>query len=469
MSTEFSLPEMTPAHRDRLQRLFENGNKQMNVGGYDYATEMFIECVKGDPSNILYLQSFVQNLRQKFGDKKKKSMFAVFSSGGIKTAEIKKNWMKVLESGLELLKSNPWNSDAFAAMGKACLEMDLQEVGLAYLKLSIESNPRDVEVNRLAAHILRDMKKFDDAIACWTRVKKLKPDDREADRALGDLMVEKTIYRGGYDSATSAREVQLSGIATVAIGRSMVPEDEDVLGRPLTFEEQIQRRIKKDPTDVSAYIDLAEYHFQADRFAEAEDAYQKALQMDQDNTDLTIQILETQKRKIYAELLHLKAEYAKKKSPEIKEKFNKKKIEYDQKVLQTAQERVKIAPGNAGNHFELGTILYQKGLYKEAISEYQQAKADQTRKGEALLALAQCFQQIKQYKLASTHYKEAIDNIPDQGESKKKALYLATKLALGLKEIEKADQYANDLAAIDFSYKDVGDLLDKIQKARDNE
>lgn len=466
--SETSSQELSPAVRDRLQRLFENGNKQMNAGGHDYATEMFIECVKGDPSNILYLQSFVQNLRQKFGDKKKKSMFAVFSSGGIKAAEVKKNWKKVLESGLEMLRSNPWNSGAYASMGKACLEMDLQDAGLAYLKLSIDSNPNDVEVNRLAAQILRDMKKFDDAIACWARVKKLKPDDQEADRALGDIMVEKTIHRGGYDTATSTRDVQMSGIATVAMNRSEIPDDEDVMGRQLSFEEQIQKRLKKDPNDATAYIDLAEYHFQADRFAEAEQAYNNALKMSPDNTDLTIQILETQKRRIYAELLRLKAEYGKTKSQDIREKFDKKKVEYDQKVLQTAQERVKIAPANAGNHFELGAIFYQRGLYKEAIAEYQFAKTDATRKGESLLALAQCFQQIKQYKLASTHYKEAIENIPDQGDSKKKALYLATKLAIGLKEYGKADQYANDLAAIDFSYKDIGDLLDKIQKAGDN-
>ncbi len=248
----------------------------------------------------------------------------------------------------------------------------------------------------------------------------------------------------------------------------MVAEDEDVLGRPVTFVEQIQKRLKKDPNDISAYIDLGDHHFQAERYKEAEEAYQKAMQMDLDNVDLSLQLMDTVKRRLHAELIKLKTEYEKTKKPELKEQFNTKKAEYDQKTLEVARQRVKIAPGNAGNHFELGAILYQLGQYKEAIAEYQQAKVDTTRKGEALLALGQCFQQIKQYKLAQSHYHEAIESIADQGENKKKALYLATKLAIGLKDFASADAYAHQLAAIDFSYKDIGELLDKIANHGDN-
>ena len=433
----------------------------MSLGGHDYACDMFFECVIGDLGNIIYLQSYVANLRKKFGEKKKKSMFAVFSTGGLKTAEVKKNWIGVIKSGLELLKSNPWDSTAFAAMGKACLELGLEESGLAYLKHSIDCNPNDVEVNRVAGRILREMKKFDDSVACWTRVKKLKPDDYEADKVIGEILVEKTIHRGGYEGAGSSREVRVAG-AAAGKGGSLVPADEDVLGRTLTFEEQIQKRLKKDPNDISAYVDLADYHFQADQFKEAEEAYKQALQMDLDNVDLSLQLMDTTKRRLHAELVQLKTEYEKTKKTELKEQFNTKKVEYEKKVLEVAQKRVKNAPGNAGNHFELGGIFYQQGRFKEAIGEYQQAKVDITRKGDALLALGQCFQQIKQYKLAQSHYQEAIGSISDQGESKKKALYLATKLAFGLKDFVNADNFAHQLAAIDFSYKDIGDLLDKI-------
>ncbi|MBQ4203178.1 MAG: hypothetical protein II655_05715, partial [Thermoguttaceae bacterium] len=99
---------------------------------------------------------------------------------------------------------------------------------------------------------------------------------------------------------------------------------------------------------------------------------------------------------------------------------------------------------------------------------FQTAKPDQSIAGKCLLALAQCFQQIKQYRLALKHYDQAVEVLDQQGEEIKKALYYGARLALGLEDYEKADNYANQLAEIDFSYKDVGGLLDKIAEKRNN-
>ena len=88
--------------------------------------------------------------------------------------------------------------------------------------------------------------------------------------------------------------------------------------------------------------------------------------------------------------------------------------------------------------------------------------------GQCLLALGQCFQQIKQYPLASLHYDQALGKLNEQSEDMKKALYLGARLAFGLNDLAKASKLANQLAAIDFSYKDVGDLLDKIAQKSNN-
>ena len=69
------IPEISPAVRARLQKCFEYGNQKMQIGDHDYATEMFAQCVVGDPSNLLYMNSFIANLRVKFGNVKKKSSF----------------------------------------------------------------------------------------------------------------------------------------------------------------------------------------------------------------------------------------------------------------------------------------------------------------------------------------------------------------------------------------------------------
>ena len=107
--------------------------------------------------------------------------------------------------------------------------------------------------------------------------------------------------------------------------------------------------------------------------------------------------------------------------------------------------------------------------YEEAIQELQMAQSDSRRKGVCLLVLGECFQQIKQYRLAKSHYESAIQEIPDRDiEHKKKALYLAGRLAMYLKDVEMAEKHLTALAAMDFTYKDISRLLDKLAKLREN-
>ena len=80
-----------------------------------------------------------------------------------------------------------------------------------------------------------------------------------------------------------------------------------------------------------------------------------------------------------------------------------------------------------------------------------------------LFQLGECFRKIKQYRLAMEHYEAAIQEIPDrEADQKKKAYYRAGKLAFDLKDWSKAEQHLNVLASLDFSYRDVSELLSKL-------
>jgi polysaccharide pyruvyl transferase WcaK-like protein len=68
-----------------------------------------------------------------------------------------------------------------------------------------------------------------------------------------------------------------------------------------------------------------------------------------------------------------------------------------------------------------------------------------------------------------SHYEAAIQEIPDRdADNKKRALYYAGRLAAALKDLEKAGKHLTTLASLDFTYKDVSALLDKIAKLREN-
>ncbi|MEZ6072337.1 MAG: tetratricopeptide repeat protein [Pirellulales bacterium] len=130
--------------------------------------------------------------------------------------------------------------------------------------------------------------------------------------------------------------------------------------------------------------------------------------------------------------------------------------------------RVERYPTNVGLKYDLGLRLKRARNYKEAITMFQKASGDPQRRGMVLLELGQCFQQIKQYKLALDNYEKAVEAIPDKDEdSKKQALYLAGRLAEGLKDLAKAEKHYTALAGLDFGYRDVAERLDKIQSGGD--
>lgn len=448
---------LSPTVRARLQQCYNFGNQKMQAGEHDYANEMFSQCVLGNPGNLIYLQSFVANLRLKYGNNKKGAALGKFKGGtqktAIKVAESRSNWEAVLKAGVELLAINPWNASVFFSMGKAALALGYDETGLALLKHAVDSNPNDVEINRYAAQELGSKEKFEDAIACLQRIINVKPDDRDASRLMGDMMLQRTIKKIEVKKEEKDKEkAEISATPT------------------LNAEDVFEKRIRKTPEDRDLWIEYGEYFSQQGNYRKTEDTYRRAVKSLPNDPDLFLRLCEVQKIRAKAELLRFKEQYDKAPSDDLKEKFLQQRKVYDEKNIALIRQRLKMNPNGTLVRYDYGLYLMEHGQFKEAIVELQAAQQDESLKAGCYLAIAQCFQQIKQYKLALVHYEKAITVINQEtdAESFKKSLYLAARLAAGLGDYVKAEQFASRLAAIDFSYKDVGDLLDKIAKKLQN-
>ena len=84
------------------------------------------------------------------------------------------------------------------------------------------------------------------------------------------------------------------------------------------------------------------------------------------------------------------------------------------------------------------------------------------------MGLGECFQGIKS--VALTNYVTAVAETSDrEPEERELVLYRAGNLALYLKNLDAADKYLTELAGLDFGYKDVSALLDKLNKFREDD
>ncbi|NLS95847.1 MAG: tetratricopeptide repeat protein [Planctomycetaceae bacterium] len=443
----------------RLQQLFQRANTLLGQGNHDYAHELFSQCVIADPGNVVYTQTCLANLFQKHGDKKKGSMFAGFGSkGGVKAASLKKDWKGVIKSGLSALKANPRDTSTFLAMADACGHMDHSETQAVYLRFALKFNPDDLHINRVCGPVFRERKEFELAELCWRRVLKAKPDDEEAQRQIGQIAAEMTVVRGGYENAETSRDVKKAPSSTAGVQR-----DE------LSPEEQLKRQIAKNPRDKAAYDELANLYMRADNLEPAERILAKAREEFPDDLDILEKLEDIQMRHLRELVARAEREAQETGSDEANKAHKVARARLALKETEHYEHLVERYPSNNSYHLKLGQRYQQLGKWNEAIQQFQQARNDPKHHGLCQLELGKCFQQIKQYKLASDHYANAVREISDQDEKNKKdALYHATKLELGLKNYDAAEQYGTTLAAMDFGYKDVAALLDKIAQNRED-
>ncbi len=152
--------------RKRLQKLFEAASKQDSLEKYDYAADLYAQCVHGDPGNYEYLRSFMSLLHKKYVSAKKLGPMAGFKAraekAALKKAIAQCNWDEALQQGIDALAANPWDAPTLTQMATACGAI-FKEEGLAdkgnfgtygdcelyYLKCAHDTFPRgkpDIDV-----------------------------------------------------------------------------------------------------------------------------------------------------------------------------------------------------------------------------------------------------------------------------------------------------------------------------------
>jgi tetratricopeptide (TPR) repeat protein len=455
------LEPVSPAKRKRLQKCFEHGSMLSSKGECDYANQMFAQCVAGDPGNLIYTQNFLGNLIKKYKNNKKGGKLAGMrgagAKAGVKKAVMKKDWHGVVKAGIEYLAFNPWDAATLTDMAKACGELELDECQLAYLRLALDGSPKDMALNRLAADTFAQQAHFDEAIRCLERIAVANPKDNEIQREIGTMQVQKTIHKGGYEDAESSVDVSVEKKAReLRTGGAM----------ELTEEQQFRREIRRHPEEVTNYLNLSDYFFKLEDFASAEKVMKEAVEAT--GAPRASEALEDiQLHRARLELVRAQKRAADKKSEEAVSLFKRMKEELNKRELAIYAARCERYPGDFGLKYELGLRLKRAGKYREAVNEFQQARNEQRKTAAANLETGECFQQIKQYKLALKAYQEAVDTSGIWDEDVKKlALYRAGWLAKGLKDYDTAEKYLSELAGLDFAYKDVSDLLDDVAKKK---
>jgi len=465
---------LTAATRQRLQKVFEHARRCAEKQDYDYANKLFTQCLVEDPGNLVYLQNFLGNLQKKYGDNRKGSRLAglkIKSKRSTLTKAVGKGaWETAMTAACAALTLNPWDISTLLALAAAYAQLSSDECELYSLRCALHADAKDVKVNRQAGSALQRMGQFDQAIACWQRVQLVLPQDEPARQAIARLSVEQTIDKGGYDSALLSDSQDGLPMPTISIAQ-LATTAEPMDHRPP--EVRLQAALADDPTVADHYVQLADLFSREQRFDEAEQLLAQGLNAC-GNGDMQIRtrLEDVQLRRVTHQLALAERRCHQDSSEETRELAHRFKIQANQVELEIYAARTERDPSDLRLKYELGLRLKRAGKVKEAITVLQAARTDSKRTKTVLVELGECFQHIEQYKLALSHYEQAIEalgklNEPESGIYRK-ALYRAGVLATGMQEWDRAERHLTTLAALDFGYRDVADRLDKMAQLRNS-
>lgn len=473
-----AVPSPTPEQRRIAQDSFTRARDAINGRHLDYAIELLLTCCRLDPANFLYRQTLRKTQKDKFGNNLRGSRFAFLTTPRwktrVKSAKRGREYLKVLEYSEKVLCRNPWDMGTQLDMAEAFDALGLNDLAVFTLDQARQKYPRDATLNRALARLFEKRGDFQKAIVLWQLVKETHPTDVEAAHKAKDLAASETIHKGQYEAAASGTK------ESPVLGRieARATEKQDKLVREA---EPLLKRIEADPTEPSLYIQLAgvyRKHSQNDRaravlqqgLGPTGNAFQ--LQIELMDVDLApirknLEHTESRLRKLKDKARQTEEETAETDDEELSERdliqLRSKLIkEINTREIEIYRVKADRFPNEVNHNIELGTRLLKADLVDEAIAELQKARRDERFKWRAAMYLGVCFKKRNNWRLAQRNFEEALTAVPSTDESARKELLY--QLASGCAEngdLSRAIDLGHELANLDFSFKNIGKLLDE--------
>jgi tetratricopeptide (TPR) repeat protein len=328
---------------------------------------------------------------------------------------------------------------------------------------SVQGVTKDVDFFKFAAHIHEVNESWQKAINCWETVKKLSPNDQDANRQINALSAAGTIKRAGLEDSLDKRA------AAAAAGEPAEALDVKLARlkhEQLTPEQRLIKEVVANPSAVHAYVELADLYKKHGDLDKAEKVLAKGRKANPDDHGLASIYEDTQisrlkkARDSQQQRVHQYTE-----DTAAKAKLDQLNQMLDKYEAEAFRRRVQLHPEDSKLHFDLGVILARVGDHDGAIAEFQQARAstNPVQKVQALYHLGMSFETNNAPKLAERNYKEAIKLLePDDKETFLALHYRLGRVSETLSNTEAAEEHYNEVAAHDYSYLDVAARLKRL-------
>lgn len=448
------------AQQQKAKIFFETANDATMKGNVEYAIQMYQEACKLHPDNLTYRQMLrgVVRMKKFGGDPKKVGMMSGARNQTIRmkarSAKGKGNYADALVHCEQAFVNNPWDISTAreaAEVAEAAGWLPMAE----WFVESVLPMANDVDFFKFAAHIYELNEAWPKAINCWERVKKINPYDEDASRQINAMSAKATIKRSGLNEAIAKQPEGTSG------PEKHQPDLEELKQEKLPPEVRLKRELQEHPDRITSWLALADIFRSRSQLEEAQKLLAAGLKANPGDPNLTEVHAEIQMARLDRAIAQYKQQsHERPHDAAIKAKLAQlveKRNEYE---LAEAQRKAQLHPADFQIQFNLGMTLQKLGKNKEAIAAFQAASTSPTLRVKALYQTGLAFEADGLLKLAERKYQDALKALEEgDTENFKDIHYQLGRVNESLGNGSIAEEHYNEVAAVDFSYKDVAERL----------
>lgn len=445
--------------------LFERANQVVARRHYDFGIRLLLDCCKMDPANLLYRQALRRTEKAKYRNNLRGSRWAWLttwlSRRRLKAAREAGEHLRVLELGERILVRNPWDVGVQMTMASSADALGDLNLAIWILEQAHQKEGANPLLNRALARLYQKRGNFTQAIDLWELLRKADPADVEATGKIRDLSTQLPPSRVSRESDAP----RVDNKDNPSNGSTSVENSESVSeqGLLLTREAAVLRaRLNADTTNSQLYLELARLYRRAGDLERARQVLHEGLGATGQVFALSVELADLDTEPFRLDLVIADRQLAN--NPD---DLNLRRLraqlykEVNTRELDLYRQLTDRFPGTLQHRYELGIRLLRVGQLEEAISELQASRACGEYRWQSLLALGHCFKTRNNWRLAQRNFEEALEALPRDEETQRKAILF--ELACGLVEVGNlaaALDYAHDLANLDYTYRDIHQLLD---------
>lgn len=390
------------------------------------ARGLLLECVQGDPGNLIFVESFLSVLERV--PPRRGRWRGFWNRVGFERARLARQWELVARRGPILLVIRPQDGPVLCGLGQALQEMGHQDVALRYWFAAEKAHADNSDVQRQCARAFHRAGLFDQAARCWRRVARQEPDEQEAAEML--RLLDRALTTGNESppgTLADSTRTALSSVDEVLEESQRRWESGDLVGA----REVLSAAASAHPGSLRVVEKLEELDLEAAR-------RRIDTAKGTDNSDDGSLVADLQADLVRQEI----------------EVYGSRAARYPQ----DCQWKLLLARSlkSAGNFSEACRVLTD--LPPESASAL-----------DAQLLWGECLQHQHRFGEALEHYESAAAVALDTANPEPTgllALYRAGVLALQLDQPAVAQRYLQRLLAIRPGYKDARQHLDKIDSIR---